>query len=185
MRARLVAQSNTPAATLATTFRPPSTPRRVLLWLCAVNVTIPRGERSGFGLHQNADYFAFIYPIDRLAETLRAEQMEKLQRSTIPALLLSGGFMYVNEHGTIQDVRAIMHDGPTEMSWSSACNLGDEPQRELRQQKRFSRVTFPETRKTGALSFAWINPGASLSLCSRPSRRIAKRVAGPSPCLIH
>ena len=133
-----------------------------------INVTIPPDKRAGFGLHQNADYFAFVYPasvVDDKTKTskktddLTAEQIGKLDQSTIGSLLLNGGYMYVNSRGIIQDVRAVMDNGPTEMTWATACVLGRKAQEELINQGRFMPVKMAELRNRGALSFAWINPG--------------------------
>jgi len=122
-------------------------------------VTIPKEQRTSFGLHENADYFAFIYPVQGLGATLSEDQKDKLDNDTTPALLLGGGFVYVNKQGIIQDVRAITDSGPTEMTWAPACELGEEAQRKLREQKRFRKVTRSELHKQGVRSFAWINPG--------------------------
>lgn len=125
----------------------------------AVNVTIPPKERVRFGLHPHADYFAFIYPVDASPWGLTDEQIDELDNSTIPALLIRGGFLYVNNQGIIQDVRAVTDNGPTEMTWAPACPLGAPAQHELKEQMRFRKVTLPEMRAQGARSFAWINPG--------------------------
>ena len=142
-----------------------------------INVTIPPDQRAGFGLHQHADYFAFVYPAfvgdltkdaegretkvaSKKLSDLTKEQTDKLDdHGSISSLLLEGGFMYVNSQGVIQDVRAVMDNGPTEMTWAAACVLGDKAQEELMNQGRFMPVKMAELRNQGALSFAWINPG--------------------------
>lgn len=141
-----------------------------------INVTIPPSQRAGFGLHQHADYFAFVYPAfvsdltkdvegrgtkkaSKKMSDLSDAQINKLDQSTISSLLLEGGFMYVNSQGVIQDVRAVMDNGPTEMTWATACVLGHKAQEELINQGRFMPVKMAELRNQGALSFAWINPG--------------------------
>ena len=139
-----------------------------------INVTIPPDKRAGFGLHQHADCFAFVYPASvvdvvvegketkkasKMTDDLTAEQIGKLDQSTIGSLLLKGGYMYVNSQGIIQDVRAVVDNGPTEMTWATACVLGHKAQEELINQGRFIPVKMAELRNQGALSFAWINPG--------------------------
>ena len=123
-----------------------------------INVTIPPDQRAGFGLHQHADYFAFVYPAfvgdltkdaegretkvaSKKLSDLTKEQTDKLDdHGSISSLLLEGGFMYVNSQGVIQDVRAVMDNGPTEMTWAAACVLGDKAQEELMNQGRFMPV---------------------------------------------
>ncbi|KAL1527432.1 hypothetical protein AB1Y20_016098 [Prymnesium parvum] len=136
-------------------------PTSVLSPTSPINLSNEDAVKAGFP--EGVRYFAYLHPVREL-EQLNEAQIARLM--TVDAhveqemsVLRMGGFVYLDQKGTLLRINAITADGGIgELCFEGPAPVNPMALARLRQQERLRPVTLKALREAGAVEFAWVNP---------------------------